>query len=78
MDESPRNTGKLTITANIKQLKGKCLVIPTTSAPFEKLLSIAGKIFSPASDRCTINDSTFENLMMIKLMMIKCNSEVKE
>ena len=55
----------------LSKLSEKFLAVPATSAPVERLFSIAGKIFRP--DRCRLNNSTFE-----KLMMIKCNSEVKE
>jgi hypothetical protein len=41
--------------------------IPVSSAPVERLFSIAGKIFPP--DRCRLRDNTFH-----KLIMIKCNS----
>lgn len=40
------------------------LAIPATSAPVERLFSIAGKFFRP--DRCRLGDSTFQMLMMIK------------
>lgn len=39
---------------------------PASSAPVERLFSIAGGIFSP--DRCRLSDTTFE-----KLMFIRCN-----
>ncbi|CAC5403295.1 unnamed protein product [Mytilus coruscus] len=44
------------------------LAIPASSAPVERLFSIAGKIFRP--DRCRLSDNTFH-----KLIMIKCNSD---
>ena len=44
------------------------MAIPSTSAPVERLFSIAGKIFRP--ERCSLSDDNFETLMMIK-----CNSE---
>ncbi|XP_071166549.1 zinc finger BED domain-containing protein 4-like [Mytilus edulis] len=40
------------------------LTIPATSAPVERLFSVAGKFFRP--DRCRLSDSTFQMLMMIK------------
>ena len=48
----------------------KYLAIPASSAPVERLFSIAGKIFRP--ERCSMSDTTFE-----KLMMIKCNSRLE-
>jgi hypothetical protein len=44
------------------------LIVPASSAPVERLFSIAGKIFKP--DRCRLKDSTFE-----QLMFIKCNKK---
>ncbi|XP_063438060.1 zinc finger BED domain-containing protein 4-like [Mytilus trossulus] len=44
------------------------LTIPATSAPVERLFSVAGKFFRP--DRCRLSDSTFQ-----MLMMIKCNEK---
>lgn len=40
------------------------LTVPATSAPVERLFSIARKAFRP--DRCRLGDSTFQMLMMIK------------
>ena len=45
------------------------LAIPGSSAPVERLFSIAGKVFRP--DRCRLVDSTFENLMFLR-----CNQHV--
>lgn len=45
-------------------LAKKYLCIPATSAPVERLFSIAGKVFRP--ERCRLSDNTFEMLMMIK------------
>ena len=46
----------------------KYLAIPASSAPVERLFSIAGKVFRP--DRSRLNDDTFE-----RLMFIKCNGK---
>ena len=43
------------------------LGVPASSAPVERLFSIAGKVFKP--DRCRLTDKTFETLMFIR-----CNS----
>ena len=51
----------------LSNLARKHLAIPATSAPVERLFSIAGKVFSP--ERCRLNDKTFE-----QLMMVKCNA----
>ena len=42
----------------------KYIATPATSAPVERLFSIAGKIFRP--DRCLLTDTTFETLLLIK------------
>ena len=39
------------------------LCIPASSAPIERLFSIAGKVFYP--DRCRLIDKQFEELMFI-------------
>jgi hypothetical protein len=39
----------------------KYIATPATSAPVERLFSIAGKIFRP--DRCLLTDTTFETLL---------------
>lgn len=53
----------------LTQLAVKYLGVPASSAPVERLFSIAGKVLRP--DRCRLKDSTFE-----QLMFIKCNSTV--
>ncbi|KAI2661217.1 Zinc finger BED domain-containing protein 4 [Labeo rohita] len=45
----------------------KYLAIPASSAPVERIFSVAGKIFRP--ERCRLNDKTFE-----ELLRIRCNS----
>ncbi|XP_076065166.1 zinc finger BED domain-containing protein 4-like [Oratosquilla oratoria] len=45
------------------------LCIPASSAPVERLFSIAGKVFRP--ERCRITDARFE-----ELMFIKCNKHI--
>lgn len=56
-----QNTDKFPILAKLARTY---LTIPATSAPVERLFSIAGKFFRP--DRCRLSDSTFQMLMMIK------------
>lgn len=53
--------------AGLSKLACKYLQIPATSAPVERIFSIAGRIFRP--DRCCLSDDLFE-----KLMFIRCNS----
>lgn len=45
------------------------LAIPASSAPVERLFSIAGKVFRP--DRCLLSDIRFE-----QLMFLRCNSDM--
>ena len=40
------------------------LEVPSSSAPVERLLSIAGKVFTP--ERCWLFDKRFEQLMFIR------------
>ena len=52
----------------LSKMARKYLAVPASSAPVERLFSIAGKVFRP--DRCSLKDDTFE-----KLMIVKCNSK---
>ena len=54
----------------LSKLASKYLKIPATSAPVEKLFSVAEKTFRP--ERCRLSNANFE-----KLMTIKCNSNGK-
>ncbi|KAG0718305.1 Zinc finger BED domain-containing protein 4 [Chionoecetes opilio] len=45
------------------------LAIPASSAPVERLFSVAGKVFKP--DRCSLSDKVFE-----ELMFIRCNPKI--
>ena len=47
----------------LSSLACKYLCIPASSAPVERLFSIAGKVFMP--ERCRICDECFQQLMMI-------------
>ena len=47
----------------LSKLARQSLTIPTSSAPVERLFSVAGKIFRP--DRCSFKDTTFETLMFL-------------
>ena len=51
-------------------LAKRVLSVPASSAPVERLFSVAGKVFKP--DRCQMKDSTFETLLFIN-----CNKEFK-
>ena len=55
----------------LSTLASRYLTIQASSAPVERLFSIAGKIFRP--DRCSVKDQTFE-----RLMMIKCNAKLTD
>ena len=59
------NNNKFPLLSNLAR---KHLAIPATSAPVERLFSIAGKVFRP--ERCRLTDKTFE-----QLMIIKCNAK---
>ncbi|KAG7166748.1 Zinc finger BED domain-containing protein 4-like 5 [Homarus americanus] len=52
----------------LTRLAPKYLAIPATSAPVERLFSIAGKLFRP--ERCNLSNKRFE-----QLMMIRCNPQ---
>ena len=58
----------------LARLANKLLAIPATSAPVERLFSIAGKVFRP--ERCSLKDETFERLMMIKCNHVRKNDKV--
>ena len=51
----------------LSKLAKEVLGVPSSSAPVERLFSIAGKIFRP--ERCNLTDSRFE-----QLMFIRCNN----
>lgn len=53
---------------DLAKLSCRYLHVPASSAPVERLFSIAGKIFRP--DRCLLKDELFE-----KLMFVRCNKE---
>ena len=53
----------------LSKLAQHYLSIPASSAPVERLFSIAGKIYRP--DRCSLSDSVFQ-----KLITIKCNGHI--
>lgn len=53
----------------LPRMAKEILSIPSSSAPVERLFSIAGKVFTPS--RCRLKDSRFE-----QLMFIRCNNSV--
>ncbi|MGH0147837.1 UNVERIFIED_CONTAM: hypothetical protein FKN15_073738 [Acipenser sinensis] len=55
--------------STLDKLACKYLAIPASSAPVDRLFSIAGKIFRP--ERCNLTDSKFD-----QLMMILCNNKL--
>ena len=58
------NENKFPILA---KLATKYLSVPASSAPVERLFSIASKVFRP--DRMRMKDETFETLMILKCTM---------
>lgn len=54
---------------HLAKLAAVYLHVPASSAPVERLFSVAGCIFRP--DRCLLKDKTFE-----RLLFIKCNKSV--
>ena len=54
---------------NIAKVASKYLAVAATSAPVERLFSVAGKTFR--AERCSLKDNTFQNLIMIK-----CNHNI--
>ena len=52
-------------------LAQKYLAIPASSAPVERLFSVAGKIYRP--DRCNLSDKSFETLMFIFTVVLIYN-----
>ena len=52
----------------ISKIVPNFLCIPASSAPIERLFSVAGKTFRP--ERCRLSDKTFE-----ALMFVKCNNK---
>ncbi|KAG7156126.1 Zinc finger BED domain-containing protein 4-like 12 [Homarus americanus] len=67
-DSDPLGYWKAKQFPALTRLAAKHLAIPTTSAPAERLFSIAGKLFRP--ERCNLSDKRFE-----QLMMIRCNHQ---
>ena len=70
-DTNPLNFWKLNGSnfPKLSNLAKHYLSIPASSAPVERLFSIAGKIFRP--DRCSMTDTVFQ-----KLIAIKCNGHI--
>ena len=48
----------------LSRLAKKYLAIPASSAPVERLFSVAGKIFRP--ERCRLTDDVFEDMMLLR------------
>ena len=48
----------------LAKLAQKYLSVPASSAPVERIFSIAGKVFRP--DRCRLTDKNFESVMFVK------------
>ena len=76
MDSDPLDYWKINHIQypTLARLANKLLAIPATSAPVERLFSIAGKVFRP--ERCSLKDETFEKLMMIKCNHVRKNDKV--
>ena len=55
------NTSRFPILSRVAQ---SLLAIPASSAPVERLFSIAGKLFGP--DRCRLSDGHFQKLVFIR------------
>jgi hypothetical protein len=55
----------------LAEVSKSLLGIPASSAPVERLFSVAGKVFRP--ERCRLKDTTFQ-----KLMFLKCNKGLKK
>ena len=53
-----------TVALSYQDLQGHIHCIPASSAPVERLFSIAGKVFHP--NRCCLKNKTFEELMFIR------------
>ena len=66
MDTNPANFWKEHMKKYpvLAKLAKECLAVPASSAPVERLFSIAGKVFTP--ERCRLTDSRFEQLMFIR------------
>ena len=58
------NINTLISIPEFQKLLKKVLSIPASSAAFERLFSVAGKIHLP--ERCCLSDSKFEQLMFIR------------
>ena len=54
---------------SLAQIAKEVLSVPSSSAPVERLFSIAGKVFTPI--RCRLTDSRFQ-----QLMFIRCNNSL--
>ena len=54
---------------SLEPVARRLLSVPSSSAPVERLFSIAGRVFTPI--RCQLKDKRFE-----KLMFIRCNNSV--
>ena len=68
MSTDPANFWKEHQYQVLAKLAKEVLAVPASSAPVERLFSIAGKVFTP--ERCRLTDSRFE-----QLMFIRCNNK---